>query len=65
MSNILDICFCEIFDFRGNFMVEVEVLIEEGIVGCVVVLFGVLIGVYEVVELCDGDKECFFGKGVL
>lgn len=36
---------------------------EDGITGCVVALLGVLIGVYEVAEKCDGDKGCHSGKG--
>lgn len=62
---IIDIYVCEILDSCGNLIVEVDVIFEDGIMGCVVVLLGVLIGVYEVVEKCDGDKLCYKGKGVL
>lgn len=55
----------EILDLCGNFIVEVDVILELGIMGCVFVLLGVLIGEYEVLELCDGDKICYGGKGVL
>lgn len=61
---ICSIYVCEIFDSCGNFMLEVEVILEDGLFGCVVVFFGVLIGIKEVVELCDGDKICYLGKGV-
>lgn len=65
MLFIIDIYVCEVFDLCGNLIVEVEVYIEVGGVGWGIVLFGVLIGEYEVVEFCDGDKDCFGGKGVL
>lgn len=38
-------------------------MLEDDLIGCVVVFFGVLIGVYEVVELCDGGDK-YNGKGV-
>ncbi|MGH1435276.1 MAG: phosphopyruvate hydratase [Lewinella sp.] len=65
MSNILDIRSREILDSRGNPTVEVEVLTEEGIVGRAAVPSGASTGVHEAVELRDGDKERFLGKGVL
>ncbi len=65
MSNILDIRSREILDSRGNPTVEVEVLTEEGIVGRAAVPSGASTGAYEAVELRDGDKERFLGKGVL
>lgn len=65
MLIIIDVYVCEVLDFCGNLIVEVEVLIESGVFGCVLVLLGVLIGEYEVVELCDGDKLCYLGKGVI
>lgn len=65
MVKIVKVIGCEIIDFCGNLIVEVEVYFEGGFVGFVVVLFGVLIGFCEVLELCDGDKLCFLGKGVL
>lgn len=46
-------------------MVEVDVLFVDGFFGMVVVFFGVSIGVYEVWEFCDGDKNIFMGKGVI
>ena len=65
MSNILDIRSREILDSRGNPTVEVEVLTEEGIVGRAAVPSGASTDVHEAVELRDGDKERFLGKGVL
>lgn len=65
MFKIVKVLGCEIIDLCGNLMVEVEVYLEGGFVGMVVVLFGVFIGFCEVFELCDGDKFCFLGKGVL
>ncbi|MEL6657226.1 MAG: phosphopyruvate hydratase [Bacteroidota bacterium] len=65
MSNILDIRSREILDSRGNPTVEVEVLTEEGVVGRAAVPSGASTGAYEAVELRDGDKERFLGKGVL
>lgn len=54
---------CEIFDLWGNLIVEVDVILLDGMLGCVEVLLGVLIGEKEVVELCDGG-DCLVGKGV-
>lgn len=54
----------EIFDLRGNLIVEVEVVVNDEFVGRVVVLLGVLIGIFEVVEFRDGDKKRYMGKGV-
>lgn len=65
MSSILDIRSREILDSRGNPTVEVEVLTEEGVVGRAAVPSGASTGAFEAVELRDGDKERFLGKGVL
>lgn len=65
MFKIVKIIGCEIIDFCGNLIVEVEVYLEGGFVGMVVVLLGAFIGFCEVLELCDGDKFCFLGKGVI
>lgn len=54
----------EVLDLRGNLIVEVEVVLEDGVMGRVIVLLGVFIGVFEVVELRDGDKGRYLGKGV-
>lgn len=65
MSSIIDIRSREILDSRGNPTVEVEVLTEEGALGRAAVPSGASTGKYEAVELRDGDKERFLGKGVL
>ncbi|MEL7021409.1 MAG: phosphopyruvate hydratase [Bacteroidota bacterium] len=65
MSVILDIRSREILDSRGNPTVEVEVLTESGAIGRAAVPSGASTGKYEAVELRDGDKGRFLGKGVL
>ncbi len=65
MSEIIDIIAREILDSRGNPTVEVEVLTEEGAVGRAAVPSGASTGKYEAVELRDGDKKRYLGKGVL
>lgn len=55
----------EILDSRGNPTVEVEVTLESGIVGRAAVPSGASTGEYEAVELRDGDKSRYLGKGVL
>ncbi len=65
MSEIIDIRSREILDSRGNPTVEVEVLTEDGAMGRAAVPSGASTGKYEAVELRDGDKKRFMGKGVL
>ncbi|MDR1681480.1 MAG: phosphopyruvate hydratase [Prevotellaceae bacterium] len=65
MSTILNVHAREILDSRGNPTVEVEVVTEDGIMGRAAVPSGASTGVHEAVELRDGDKERFLGKGVL
>ncbi len=65
MSTIIDIRSREILDSRGNPTVEVEVLTETGSLGRAAVPSGASTGKYEAVELRDGDKDRFLGKGVL
>lgn len=65
MSEIIDIRSREILDSRGNPTVEVEVLTEDGAMGRAAVPSGASTGKYEAVELRDGDKKRFLGKGVL
>lgn len=65
MSEIIDVIAREILDSRGNPTVEVEVLTEEGFIGRAAVPSGASTGKYEAVELRDGDKSRFMGKGVL
>lgn len=55
----------QIFDSRGNPTVEVDVITENGIIGRAAVPSGASTGEYEAVELRDGDKANYMGKGVL
>ncbi len=55
----------EIIDSRGNPTVEVDVILEDGSMGRAAVPSGASTGIYEAVELRDGDKNRFMGKGVL
>ncbi|MEM5818406.1 MAG: phosphopyruvate hydratase [Desulfitobacterium hafniense] len=65
MSYIEEIYGREILDSRGNPTVEVEVLLEDGSMGRAAVPSGASTGAFEAVELRDGDKGRFLGKGVL
>jgi enolase len=65
MSAIVDIVAREILDSRGNPTVEVDVTLESGIVGRAAVPSGASTGAHEAVELRDGDKKRYGGKGVL
>lgn len=65
MSAILNIHARQILDSRGNPTVEVDVITENGIVGRAAVPSGASTGVHEAVELRDGDKGLYLGKGVL
>jgi enolase len=64
MSVITDISALEILDSRGNPTVEVEVVLESGATGRAAVPSGASTGAHEAVELRDGDKKRFGGKGV-
>ncbi|MEM9819564.1 MAG: phosphopyruvate hydratase [Bacteroidota bacterium] len=64
MSEIVDILAREILDSRGNPTVEVEVTTISGNVGLAAVPSGASTGKYEAVELRDGDKSRYLGKGV-
>ncbi len=64
MTTIVDIWGREILDSRGNPTVEVEVTLENGIVGRAAVPSGASTGENEAVELRDGDKTRYLGKGV-
>ena len=55
----------QILDSRGNPTVEAEVYTESGVVGRAAVPSGASTGKYEAVELRDGDKDTYLGKGVL
>jgi enolase len=65
MTRIVDVYAREVLDSRGNPTVEVEVVLESGDVGRAIVPSGASTGAYEAVELRDGDKERYLGKGVL
>lgn len=65
MSSIIDIHARQILDSRGNPTVEVEVVTEDGAMGRAAVPSGASTGAHEAVELRDGDKKMFMGKGVL
>ncbi len=65
MSAIVDIHCREILDSRGNPTVEVEVTLEDGSIGRAAVPSGASTGTHEAVELRDGDKSRYGGKGVL
>ncbi len=65
MSTIIDIFAREILDSRGNPTVEVDVYLESGAFGRAAVPSGASTGAHEAVELRDGDKSRYMGKGVL
>jgi len=65
MSEIIDIYAREILDSRGNPTVEVEVALETGVIGRAAVPSGASTGEREALELRDGDKSRYLGKGVL
>ena len=65
MTAIIDIHAREILDSRGNPTVEVDVLLEDGSMGRAAVPSGASTGAHEAVELRDGDKARYLGKGVL
>src|SRR5210317_1428816 len=63
-TNIKNIIGREILDSRGNPTIEVDVILESGILGRAAVPSGASTGEHEAVELRDGDKERYLGKGV-
>ena len=65
MSEIVDIYAREILDSRGNPTVEVEVYLENGVMGRAAVPSGASTGEREALELRDGDQDRYLGKGVL
>lgn len=64
MSEIIDVNALEVLDSRGNPTVEVEILLESGAKGRAIVPSGASTGAFEAVELRDGDKSRYLGKGV-
>ncbi|CAA7599679.1 phosphopyruvate hydratase [Acididesulfobacillus acetoxydans] len=65
MSEISDVYAREILDSRGNPTIEVDVTLEDGSLGRAAVPSGASTGAFEAVELRDGDKSRYLGKGVL
>ncbi len=65
MAFIEDVIAREVLDSRGNPTVEVEVLLDDGSMGRAIVPSGASTGVHEAVELRDGDKSRYLGKGTL
>jgi len=65
MTDIIDVFAREVLDSRGNPTIEVEVVTSGGVMGRAIVPSGASTGEYEAVELRDGDKERYMGKGVL
>jgi len=64
MTRIIDIRAREIMDSRGNPTVEADVLVDGDVMGRAAVPSGASTGTREAVELRDGDKTRYFGKGV-
>src|SRR4051812_45901724 len=64
MTAIVDVIGREILDSRGNPTVEVDVVLESGAIGRAAVPSGASTGAHEAVELRDGDKKRYGGKGV-
>ena len=65
MSFITEVFARQILDSRGNPTVEVDVITDEGVLGRAAVPSGASTGIHEAVELRDGDKKKYMGKGVL
>ncbi len=65
MTEIISVHARQIIDSRGNPTVEVDVILEDGGFGRAAVPSGASTGAYEAVEIRDGDKNVFLGKGVL
>ncbi|MDX8385037.1 MAG: phosphopyruvate hydratase [Gallionella sp.] len=65
MSSIVDVIAREILDSRGNPTVEADILLESGVMGRAAVPSGASTGEKEAIELRDGDKQRYLGKGVL
>jgi enolase len=65
MSSIVDVVAREILDSRGNPTVEADVLLESGVMGRAAVPSGASTGSREALELRDGDRQRYLGKGVL
>lgn len=64
MSSIAQVKARQILDSRGNPTVEVDVILRSGVMGRAAVPSGASTGEHEAIELRDGDKSCYLGKGV-
>ncbi len=64
MSTIAQVKARQILDSRGNPTVEVDVILKNGVLGRAAVPSGASTGEHEAIELRDGDKSCYLGKGV-
>src|ERR1700730_1156832 len=65
MSYIAEIFARQILDSRGNPTIEADVITDEGAIGRAAVPSGASTGIHEAVELRDGDKKIYLGRGVL
>jgi enolase len=65
MSSIIDVFARQILDSRGNPTIEADVFTEDGGFGRAAVPSGASTGIHEAVELRDGNKSVYLGKGVL
>ncbi|MBI5217362.1 MAG: phosphopyruvate hydratase [Bacteroidia bacterium] len=65
MSQIISITARQILDSRGNPTIEVDVITDQGLLGRAAIPSGASTGIHEAVELRDGDKGVFLGKGVM
>ncbi len=65
MGEIIDIIAREVLDSRGNPTIQVEVILDSGVIGIATVPSGASTGTKEALELRDGDKKRYMGKGVL
>ena len=65
MPKIKNVVAREILDSRGNPTIEVDVLLDSGVLGRAAVPSGASTGEHEALELRDGDKNRYLGKGVL
>ncbi len=65
MGEIIDIIAREVLDSRGNPTIQVEVILDSGVIGMATVPSGASTGTKEALELRDGDRKRYMGKGVL
>src|SRR5919199_4214857 len=65
MSVVVDVRARQILDSRGNPTIEVDVALDDGVIGRAAVPSGASTGAHEAIELRDGDRGQYLGKGVL